>query len=85
MSRRDVSFTPYVSNDYPVFDVSFPSALQAADSMPYLYFTIPLFMGVIVFFVVLIFVLSGVYGVSLTQTPQRWADTTDKVLQVPAQ
>jgi len=71
----------------------FPSATNPAFVTPlvkpvtpsYLYFTIPIFMGVGAFIFIVMFILSGVYGLSLTQTPQRWADPTDKCLPVPLQ
>eukprot|EP00048_Salpingoeca_helianthica_P024107 m.29753 g.29753 ORF g.29753 m.29753 type:complete len:318 (-) comp9189_c1_seq1:31-984(-) len=66
----------------PVFP-KFAQSLDRPVTKSYLYFTIPLFMGVIVMFILIFFILNGVYGVSWTQTPQRWADTTDKCLIVP--
>jgi hypothetical protein len=64
----------------------FPTFKQSLDrpvTKSYLYFTIPLFMGVIVMLILITVILSGVYGVSWTQTPQRWADSSDKCLIVP--
>lgn len=50
----------------------------------YVYFTIPIFMALLVGFIVVIFIFIGVNGLGMVQTPERWADPTDKCLSVPA-
>jgi len=68
----------------PIFQSQqFPLPLTRPITKSYLYFTIPLFMGIIVMFLLVLFILTGIYGVSMIQTPQRWADPNDKCLSVP--
>lgn len=83
--RRKSSTIPFTPISTPFNAPTFPLPLTRPITKSYLYFTIPLFMGVIVFLLIISVVLMGVYGVGLTQTPQRWADPNDKCLQVPLQ
>lgn len=50
----------------------------------YVYFTIPILMGLLVFVILILFIFIGVNGLGMVQTPERWADNTDKNLIVPA-
>ena len=60
-----------------------PTPSIVNDYQEYLYFTAPIFMGLIVGLFVVVIGLIGVYALFVIENPDRFASVTDKCLNVP--
>ena len=60
-----------------------PTPSIVNDYQEYLYFTAPIFMGLIVGLFIVVTGLIGVYALFVIENPDRFASVTDKCLTVP--
>jgi len=63
---------------------SFPKPLALNGSLQYLYFTPPIFMGVLAGLFIVFMAFMGVFQLMIVQNPDRLPSTSDKCLTVPA-
>lgn len=84
--RRDVSdaSSPSLGQGIPNFVPYISLRRDQRHDIVYQYFTFPIFMGIMIMFVLIFFVLVGIFGLMGTQTNEQWPDyAVDKNLVTP--